>query len=281
MKKKCVKVAKKLINVFMVLLLVGTLISIGLCVFNLISYNVEVARYIYASMGYILLPYEFLAIGKIDGIFIEQSNLVVCLIIAIVMFILQIAVLSNTTKMFNGKYSSIKRNIAGVIANIIIFLFFAVFVIGCVIMSVKYLPIENAINTVGPEFIKLIKTNFGVNLITLLATVCAYIGAFVCIFAFVFFIVGMSHKSTKVKIVSSIYFYSSEYEEPTDGNKQSSKKNEEKKQESQNQEIPESSQNAKNLINKIMQLEELKNAGKISNADYTRLRQKAIERYKN
>ena len=37
---------------------------------------------------------------------------------------------------------------------------------------------------------------------------------------------------------------------------------------------------AKNLVNKIRQLDELRKAGKISNTDYTRLRQKAIRRYK-
>ena len=45
--------------------------------------------------------------------------------------------------------------------------------------------------------------------------------------------------------------------------------------------IPENDPKAKNLIKKIMQLEELKNSGKITNVDYTRLRQKAIRRYKN
>ena len=34
------------------------------------------------------------------------------------------------------------------------------------------------------------------------------------------------------------------------------------------------------LINKIMQLNELKDSGKINEVEYTRLRQKAIRRYK-
>ena len=58
-------------------------------------------------------------------------------------------------------------------------------------------------------------------------------------------------------------------------------KSKEEKKEQVIADIPENDPKAKNLIKKIMQLEELKNSGKITNTDYTRLRQKAIRRYKN
>lgn len=279
MKKKGIKVAKKLINFLMVLLILVSLVTIGLCVYNLISFNVEASKYVYVLIGVFLLPYEFLTIGKIDGMFQEQANCLTCLLIAVGILILVIIVLINSAKMFNGKFSSKKRTVAGIFACILIFLFFAWFTFGAILLSIKYTQIENTINVIGPEFIKTIKTNFGFNLVTVKEITVAYFGLLVCLFSLITFIIGMSHRSTKVKIVSSINFYSGVYEEQkVDA--------QEKGQESINAEVketemPESSPKAKNLINKIMQLEELKKAGKISNTDYTRLRQKAIKRYKN
>lgn len=278
MKKKGIKVAKKLINFLMVLLILVSFVTIGLCVYNLVSFNVEVAKYVYVLLGVFLLPYEFFTTGRIDGMFQEQSNCLACLFVAIGILLLVIVLLINSAKMFNGKYSSNKRTVAGIIASILIFVFFAWFASSAILLSIKYTQIENAINAIGPEFIKTIKTNFGFNLITVKEITAAYFGLLVCLFAFVIFIVGMSHKSTKVKIVSSINFYSSVYEEKMADTKEKTVQEEAINQET---EIPESNPKAKNLINKIMQLEELKKAGKISNTDYTRLRQKAIKRYKN
>lgn len=278
MKKKGIKVAKKLINFLMVLLILVSFITIGLCVYNLISFNVEVAKYVYVLLGVFLLPYELLTTGRIEGIFQEQANCITCIFIAVGIVFLVILVLINSAKMFNGKYSSKKRTLVGIIACILVFLFFVSFTCSAVILTVKYAQIENAINVIGPEFIKTIKTNFGFNLLTVKEIIVAYFGLLVCLFAFVFFIIGMSHKSTKVKMISSINFYSAVYEEKMADFKEKDVKKEVIKQAT---EIPESNPKAKNLINKIMQLEELKKAGKISNTDYTRLRQKAIKRYKN
>ena len=279
MKKKGIKVAKKIINFLMVLLILVSFITIGLSVYNLISFNVEAAKYVYFLIGVFLLPYEFLAKGKIDGMFQEQTNCFICALIAIGILLLSIFFLINSAKMFNGKYSSKKRTLAGVLASALIFVFLAWFVLSAVLLSLRYSPIENSLNSVGPEFIKIIKTNFGFNLIMWKEIFIAYFGVIACFIAFVFFIMGISHKSTKVKIVSSINFYSSIYEEKQSDARQ--KGQPEKPTINQETEIEESNLKAKNLINKIMQLEELKKAGKISNTDYTRLRQKAIKRYKN
>lgn len=284
MKMKNIKVAKKLLNILLALVILVSLLSVGLSIYNLISYNIEASKYIYLLIGIFLLPYEFLVTGKIEGMFQEQSNIVYCLLIAIAIFIISVLVLTYASKMFNGKYSTTKRTIFGVVTNFLLFVFVGVFALGAVMLSIKYSQIENGLNNVGPEIIKTIFTNFGFNLIMIKEIVAGYLGFVVCLFSFVSFIIGMVHKSSKVKLISSINFYSSDFEEDKAiTNTTTSSKN--TKNEDKNNvvinDIPENDPKAKNLIKKIMQLEELKDSGKISNVDYTRLRQKAIKRYKN
>lgn len=283
MKKRNIKVAKKFLTFLMALIIVVSFAGIGLSVFNLISFNVEASKYIYLLLGVFLLPYEFITQGRIVGMFQEQGNIVYTLIISIAIFVLTIVLLTNASRMYNGKYSSVKRAIFGIIANVLIFIFTAIFVFGAVMITLKYNQMVNGVNDIGPEFIKIIMTNFGFNLIVVKEIVVAYFGLLVCLFALIVFVIGMFHKSTKVKIITSINFYSDEYEEDKaiTNSTSSVQKSKEEKKEHVIADIPENDPKAKNLIKKIMQLEELKNSGKITNTDYTRLRQKAIRRYKN
>ena len=277
MKNKSIKVARRFVNIIMALLIVVCFCAIGLSVFNLVNYNVEASKYIYLLLGVFLLPCEYFFKGKLDGFFQQQSNIFICLLISVCLLILIITLVSFISKMFNNKYSSVKRTLWGIFANIILLLFLLVFVLSVVFFTAKYSQIINAVNNFGPDFIKTITTNFGFNALVIKELIVAYLGAVVCVFGLVSFIIGMSHKSTKIKILSSINFYSSEYEEV----KSEGKTKDEKQELDVVTEMPETNPNAKNLINKIMQLEELKNAGKIDNVDYTRLRQKAIRRYKS
>lgn len=283
MKKKNIKVAKKLLNFLLALVILVSLLSVGLSVYNLISYNIEASKYIYLLIGVFLLPYEFLVTGKIEGMFQQQSNIVYCLLIAIVIFIISVLVLTYASKMFNGKYSTTKRTVFGVVTNFFLIVFVGVFALGSVMLSIKYSQIENGLNNVGPEIVKTIFTNFGFNVIMIKEIIAGYLGLIICLFSFVTFVIGMVHKSSKVKLITSINFYSSDFEEDkaitnTTSSSQNTKND---KEEVIVKDIPENDPKAKSLIKKIMQLEELKDSGKISNVDYTRLRQKAIKRYKN
>lgn len=284
MKKKNIKVAKKLLNFLLALVILVSLLAVGLSVYNLISYNIEASKYIYLLIGVFLLPYEFLVQGKIDGMFQQQSNIVYCLLIALAIFLISVLVLVNASKMYNGKYSTAKRTVFGVITNLLLVVFVAVFALGAVILTIKYSQIENGLNNIGPEIIKTIFTNFGFNLIIIKEIVAGYLGLLICLFSFMSFLIGMFHKSSKIKLVTSINFYSSDYEEDkaiTNTSTSTNNTKDDKKEEVVISDIPENDPKAKSLIKKIMQLEELKNSGKISNVDYTRLRQKAIKRYKN
>ena len=278
MKRKSIKVAKSLINFLMVLILLLSLGTLALTLSNSFSYNIEVAKYIYLLIGVFLLPIEFLVEGTV-GLFQNQESNLVCMIVSFVLIFLSITVLVNSSKMFNGKYSSTKRTLAGTITNLLIFVFFAFFLFGAIIFSTYFPEISNVLNNIGPEGIKTLVVSLGFNLIVVKEIIIAYVGALISAFTFIFFVVGMSHKSTKVKIISSIGFYSSQYEEQKTDSVAANKQ--ETLEEQTSNEIKESDPDAKSLIDKIMQLDELRKAGKISNSEYTRLRQKAIRRYKN
>lgn len=276
MNKKRVKVARGFIKILMSLLLIFSISGLGLAIFNSIAYNVEVAKYIYFLIGVFIIPFEFLFTKNLGQLQQQEGN-IVALIVSMVVVVLAIVVLVNTSKMFDGKYSSVKRTLAGTIANVLIFIFFAMFTFSAIIFSINSSQITNIINTVGPEFVKMFTISYGINLIFIVNIVFAYFGAISSLLALVMFMLSMVHKSSKVKVVNSIYFYSSQYEEQIT---ESKTKDEKDMAEVSNEPAHTESPQAKELINKIMQLEDLKKAGKLSDVQYTKLRQKAIKRYK-
>lgn len=276
MKKKSIKVAKWFVKLLMSLTIVFAIGALGLSIYNSISYNVEVAKYIYMLIGIFLIPLEFVLTGNF-GKLQEQDGNLVGLIVSMVLIVFAIVVLVNVSKMFNGKYSTVKRTVASTIANCLLFIFFAFFAFGAVVFTIYSSQITNIINSIGPEFVKMFTISYGVNLIFVKEIIAGYFGAISSLFILIMFIVGNVHKSSKVKMINSIYFYSSQYEEQV----AETKVKEEQKQEQENLEPAYSeSPQAKELISKIMQLDELRKAGKLTDVQYTKLRQKAIRRYK-
>lgn len=276
MSKKRIKVARVFIKFLMTLILIFSFGALGISIYNSISFDVELAKYIYFLLGVFIIPFEFLFTGNLGQIQKQEGNLV-GIIISMVLIVLCIVVIVNTSKMFDGKYSSVKRTLSGTIANVLISLFFAMFTFSAVMFTIYSSQITNITNSIGPEFVKMFIISYGVNLIFLINIIFAYLGAICSLMTLVMFVLSMIHKSSKIKVVNSIYFYSSQFEEPiTETKAIEEEKKEEEIQEPTHTESPQ----AKELINKIMQLEELKKAGKLTDVQYTKLRQKAIRRYK-
>ena len=71
--------------------------ALGLSIYNSISYNVEVAKYIYMLIGIFLIPLEFVLtdnFGKLQ----EQDGNLVGLIVSMVLVVFAIVVLVNVSK---------------------------------------------------------------------------------------------------------------------------------------------------------------------------------------
>lgn len=276
MKNKSIKFAKSLLDMFLALILIVALGAFCLTMYCYLKYDVQYAKYLYVLVGVFLFPIEFISVKNITGIIIREANMGLCLGLtgAIVVFAIVAFVLSS--KMYNKSISAKKRKVYGIIECMLVFVLLSYFAVSAVLMLANFSTFENGMNGQSPEIIKELTLLIGANAVVLKEVIVACAGIFILLFALIVFIVGMSHKSTKTKIYSSINFYSAEYE-PTEEEK--TVVQEEKVKVSAD--IPEKNQKAKDLIKKIMQLEELKKAGKISAVDYTRLRQKAIRRYKD
>lgn len=276
MKKKSVKVARVFIKFIMTLILLISLGSLGLCIFNSISYNVEAAKYIYLLIGVFVIPFEFvlpIELGRLQ----QQDGIIVGLIISLALLIISIVTLINSSKMFDDRYSSMKRTLAGTITNVITFILFAVFTFSAVLFTIDGSPITNTFNSIGPEFVKMLTISYGINLIYIIDISLAYIGMVMTFLVFVLFLASKVHKSNKIKVVNSIYFYSKQFEEPVEDTKT---KDEQTENSSEQVLSHTESPQARELLNKIMQLDELKKAGKLTDVQYTKLRQKAIKRYR-
>lgn len=276
MKKKSIKVARVFIKFIMTLILLISLGGLGLSIFNSISYNVEAAKYIYFLIGVFVIPFEFIFsrdFGKIQ----QQDGNIVGLIISMALIIISIVTLVNSSKMFDDRYSSMKRTLAGTITNVITFITFAIFAFSAVIFTINGEPIINIFNTIGPEFVKMLTISYGINLMYIINILIAYIGMIMTLLVFVLFLASKVHKSNKIKVVNSIYFYSKQFEEPVEASKAKDAQSEESTEQAP---VHTESPQARELLNKIMQLDELKKAGKLTDVQYTRLRQKAIKRYR-
>lgn len=275
MKNKSIKFAKGLLDVFLALVIIVSLAAFCLSVYCHFNYNAEYAKYLYVLVGVFLFPIEYFATKNVTGVIVRQTNMLLCagLTFAILVFAIISFVLS--CKMYNKSISSKKRKKYGIVECFFIFIILSYLIVSAVVLTANYSIIENSLDSASPELITQLKRSIGVNAIALKEIIVAYVGIFVLLFSFIVFIIGMSHKTTKTKIYSSLNFYSDEYEQ-----KENVKQVTKQQKAEISADIPENNQDAKNLIKKIMQLEELKNQGKISTVDYTRLRQKAIRRYK-
>ena len=106
----------------------------------------------------------------------------------------------------------------------------------------------------------------------------------ICLFGFITLIVknpNITFKrrgGKKIRTTTSLYFYSSEYKEPKDEVK--IHKSDDGSGVEIVENIKESNEKAQDLVKKVMQLNELKEQGQITEREYTKLRQKAIKRYK-
>lgn len=276
MDNKGLRFAKRFFNTILVLILLVTFAGLCVSIYNSFAYNYETAKYIYVLLGFVMLPLEYLTTGTFSGRFQEQASTHICIIIEIIILFAIILYLSSASSAFRRKNSVAMRKFYSVMSIVLQAIFVGVFGGSLFVAITNYSVVLNALNSFGPDLINKLTTTIGVNVVLIKEVVVASWGFVAGVFALIMFILATAHKSTKVKIVQGgTSFYSSDYEEPKKENKVKEVADEQQA-EPAHKEDP----RAQELINKIMELEELKKQGRISNVDYTRLRQKAIRRYK-
>jgi len=158
------------------------------------------------------------------------------------------------------------------ISIILIYFAFAI-----IVMALKFNYAQGIFKTFEVGILNLIANLISVNLLLLVDLVILGISFIALLIALISLIIYFNKSKNKQVQTQKLYFYSSQYEQQEVKEKVDSKQ---QVIEEEIKDIPESNQNAKDLITKIMQLENLRAEGKISDREYIRLRERSIRRYK-
>ena len=270
MNKKIVKRSGTFFVVLLCSLLVLCVAALGLGVLSQIIPESNVGAYIIPVAGEIFLPLQLmLGEGNQAG-----GMILICISAAIlVLCILGIVSVTKAKKKTKGAWY--------VLSLILGFLFFAFFTFNIVILIIFFEPVYVMVGVIAAELIPALSAEVVAGVVMgKFIIVCALtiISAIIMFLVYIF-----NRDKTQRDIIKQIYnvnFYSDEYEQKDSGGIKTPEVVE--KVEDKNEELkPKTKKQAQDLVTKIMQLNELKDTGQITEVEYTKLRQKAIKRYKS
>lgn len=270
MDKKIVKKSGVFLVIVSWLLAILSLASLILVILGMVIPNFVQSTWFIVALGELLLPLQML----IDP---QMSNGIIHLIILVAVLILSILAIVFVKKSY--KFGSHNKRVSFVVSIIISVILFVYATFSLVMLIINFRVIAMAISLLlyaligeNPEVLA--------NLVMIKYIVfCSMVIISSALVLFVFLLNRDKEKRHIDKQFFNVNFYSDEYEEKAVSDNKQDKKEvvEEKTFEVQKTKVKKQSQE---LINKIMQLNELKDNGQISDVEYTKLRQKAIKRYK-
>ena len=226
--------------------------------------------WVYLLFGFVFAPIEYLMCGAVGQLLTDAYSMII-FIVSTVVFVLSIVLMVYKLKSSNEE--EYRKKYFKKISYVLLILSLIMFIFNLSVLLINFNNINNYLISVVEMFYKLAVGNI---LIIIYITIIIF-GILVLLFSLISTIFYKKETTKTVKIYGTINFYSKEFEEPQ--NDISVKKQEEEGF-VESLGIKESTEEAKDLVNKIMQLEELRESGQISNVEYTKLRQKAIKRYK-
>lgn len=270
MDKKIVKAFGRLFVVLASLVAILSFAALVLMVLSLFIKDFLYGAWFIPVFGEFLFPIQIL-------INPNESNGTMFIIIALAMFLLCVAAAVCAKKVY--KYSS-KSKKASLVTTLILSPFlFAYSVFNLVVICIYYQVLYSMLGTLFVALLPGMDVSLFANLFMIKFIVICALLAFASIFVFFVYLLNREkEKKQVVKQLFSLNFYSDEYEKK--------EVKEEIKEEVNTEEsaIIETKQKPKkqsqDLLERIMQLNELKDTGQITEVEYTRLRQKAIRRYK-
>ncbi len=271
MNKKLRRVSCSISIVIFAILLLCSLAGLALVLCkNLLSFS-NMQKFFYLSVGEIILPIELLLKGKV-GAFGEKMFATFAISALIVILILCLFLLRDLIKV-KKTYQKNKFFIVSLLITLFI-------IVGYFVFSIV------SINSNAPAITKylsaIVDQKFIVNTIQIKANILPAVYIAVAIFTIVAVIVT---REKETKLLSSkqtgdgMCFYSSDYEESEKEVKETKVQASEMAEVGAMVDVTEKGK-SQALLQKIMELNEMKDSGQISSVEYTRLRQKAIRRYK-
>lgn len=270
MRKVLLIISNIYLSMFLVLMAMFSLGALVLTIVGKVNPAFEFIPFVYLVFGFIFVPAELLIRGSVGQMSPDVFSTVM-FILSPIIFVLSIILL--VYKLKSTKENEHRRKYYKIASYILLILFLAVFVINFIFIILCYFKIDYDLSAIDEYFVKL---KASAPVITAYTNV---LPQFIVAFVFAFVVALCYKKPTQkaVKVYGTINFYSDEYAEPQN---EVELKKEEVVETTESNGIKESSEEAKDLIHKIMQLEELRSSGQISDVEYTKLRQKAIKRYK-
>ncbi len=242
----------------------------------------DAINYAYALGAEIILPIEYLFYGNITYVSAEMASTIIIALSAALLFISILGLIGTAQLFKDDKYFA--STTFFIISEFTTLAITVLYGYSIVITRFNYSVFTNFLNTNSPEILKQLAQSAGSSIVLSKALILSIMTFIICLYGFITLMVKNPYLTFKrkggrrIRTASSLYFYSNEYQEQKDDVK--IHKSDDGGGIEIVENIKESNEKAQELVKKVMQLNELKEQGQITEREYTKLRQKAIKRYK-
>ena len=274
MNKKIVKFSKIMAIVVLSIMLVMSVCALIFIVLGNFLSQFKSLNYAYGLVGEILMPIEFIFKGELGALGDNFAAIAIGIVLATI--VLYAFCIKDVLCAYRKNYTIKKFNrISALILTAIIFAYFALnLIIICINFKAFGTYLKFKITALQD-----ISKGLGFSFVLLKSIIICSVVMFVSLFTFLAYLFNKQKETKHAKVLGSLTFYSDEFVEKT------SKENEivQTAQLENKKEQPvktKTKKESKELVDKIMQLNALKDQGKISAVEYTKLRQRAIRKYK-
>ena len=158
-------------------------------------------------------------------------------------------------------------------------IFFIYFTFNLIVFCVNYNKFLTFLTANAPGFVINMTNGADIIMVKNIIICVLFIVASAVVF-FAFMLNREKEQKQQIKQAFNFNFYSDEYEQKESNEIKPVEVEPERQEEQQEVEKAKPKKQAQDLVTRIMQLNELKDTGQISDVEYTKLRQKAIKRYK-
>ena len=278
MKRKCLRFFGGFLFASLIFLFLFSIASVAFVLIGYFVNSISPLSYAYLFLGEAIMPIEFLFNGAMGKFLTSNLNIIVIIcgsVLVTLSFLALRAVSATRKRKHNGKKPKYKQT------AIYSFILFAYFAFNFVMLILNYSTINKYLYKNINGVVEIITDTVGIELIALK---CIIFSGLIMVFSVLTFVFTLlcKDKKQKTKITTTyVNFYSDEYlnvnTKENSNTKTTVNVEKEKVAQAPRKQVKKTSQD---LITRIMQLNELKDTGQISDVEYTKLRQKAIKRYK-
>lgn len=277
MNKKIVKISKiTTITLISILLFISLCALIFILLGNFFS-EIQSLNYAYGLLGEIIMPIEFILKGELGLLGNNFAGITIGVTLAIML------IYAFCVKDVVGAYgkNQTRKKFSYISSLIFIAVIFVYFTFNLIIICINFESFATYLDFRITGVFQGLSKSFGVNAVVIKSIIICVLVMLVTMFTFLVFIFNRERENKQTKIIGGLTFYSEEYmekEQPKNSNLQTIQGKKNVKTE-EPKKIPVKKE-SKELVEKIMQLNALKDEGKLSDVEYTKLRQRAIRKYK-